>query len=363
MFLPNDYMKMAGDFPAGSAFAESDWHILAGFWHPVAFVHDIGDQPRLQTLLDVDLVIYRMGDAITVAKDRCPHRGARLSAGVIENEQLVCPMHGLHYDIEGRCTLIPSIAEPRPAIPEAFCLQVYQSVQKYGLLWVCLKGEPINSLPEWPALDPGGREVIRLPTDEWAASAARHVENFNDIAHFPWVHRQSFGGDKKDAFPLYKVNTTVGGLSFEVTYMEGGNRFPDGVEKKNREVRYLYEMTYPFSTLLHVCPTESDFVHFFADTVCPVSHNRSKIFQLYTDTSGKPDRKRFGVTRPSSSMRKINRLVEGQTPVELPLDLRHDFSIPADRFSLEYRRGLVSRFGLGSGRIDRQRRSIASVAP
>ena len=355
MFLPNDHMKTANDFPVGSAFQESDWHILAGFWHPVAFVHEIGEQPVSQTLLDVDLVIFRIGDAVTVARDRCPHRGARLSAGTIEQEYLICPMHGLHYDTDGQCTLIPSIAEPRPAIPREFCLQVYQSVQRYGLLWVCLKDAPLNPLPEWPDLEHEKRQNICLPTDEWAASAPRHVENFNDIAHFPWVHLQSFGGDKTEAFPLYKVDKTDSGLSFEVTYTEGGNRFPDGVEKKNREVRYLYEMTYPFSTLLHVCPLESDFVHFFADTVCPVSHNRSRIFQLYTDTSGKPKEKLW-----SDEAIIINAedkpLVEGQTPLELPLDLTHDFSIPADRFSIEYRRGLVGRFGLGAARQKTKRR-------
>jgi vanillate O-demethylase monooxygenase subunit len=346
MFLTKNHTQTATDTPTGSGFREKDWHILAGFWHPVAFVQDIVDQPLSRTLLDIDLVIFRIDGVITVARNRCPHRGARLSDGVIEKNQLICPMHGLHYDTTGQCTLIPSIAEPRPPIPKEFCLNIYQSVERYGLLWVCLKNDPINPLPEWPDLELPDRECVLLPSDQWAASAGRHVENFNDIAHFPWVHLKSFGGEKTDPFPVYGVDKTDSGLQFEVTYVEGGNRFPDEVEKQDREVRYLYEMTYPFSTLLHVSPVDSDFVHYFADTVCPVSHNQSRIFQLYTDTTGRPDADTW--TAEAMIINDEDKpLVEGQSPAELPLDMKHDLSIPADRFSLEYRRGLVKRFGLG----------------
>jgi vanillate O-demethylase monooxygenase subunit len=228
---------------------------------------------------------------------------------------------------------------------------VVQSVVRYGLVWVCLKAVADRPLPAWPDLEVSGRRQVMLPTDEWAASAGRHVENFNDIAHFPWVHVQSFGGEKTDAFPNYDVEKTDVGLRFEVSYTEGGNRFPDGVEAENRVVRYIYEHTFPFSTLLHVTPVDSEFVHYFADTVCPVSHNRSRIFQLYTDTTGDPD-----VDAWSSEAIIINAedkpLVEGQTPGELPLDFAHDISIPADRFSVEYRRAMVKHLGLGAAETE-----------
>ncbi len=347
MFLPKNHSKTATDYPPESAIRSSDWHILAGFWHPVAFAHEIKQIPVRQTLLDIDLVIYRTTKHITVARDRCPHRGARLSDGMIEKDLLICPMHGLHYNSTGACELIPSVAKPRPPIPENFCLTVYQSVERYGLIWVCLKTQPIKELPEWPTLEVSDRKSVYLPPDEWQASAGRHVENFNDIAHFPWVHIRSFGGEKTDSFPPYDVTKTETGLRFEVSYTEGGNRFPDGSTATNRDVRYIFEMTYPFSTLIHVAPVDSDFVHYFADAVCPVSNNRSHIFQLYTDTTGDPDTISW-----SEEAVIINAedkpLVEGQTPTDLPLDFSHDFSVPADRFSVEYRRGLVKLFGLGT---------------
>ncbi len=39
---------------------------------------------------------------------------------------------------------------------------------------------------------------------------------------------------------------------------------------------------------------------------------------------------------------------EGQRPAELPLDLRAEMHIPADRMSIEYRRALATKFGLGA---------------
>ena len=46
MFQATDHSTQVNtDIPRDSTFRESDWHILAGFWHPVAFVHDIKDKP------------------------------------------------------------------------------------------------------------------------------------------------------------------------------------------------------------------------------------------------------------------------------------------------------------------------------
>jgi vanillate O-demethylase monooxygenase subunit len=137
-----------------------------------------------------------------------------------------------------------------------------------------------------------------------------------------------------------------------MSYIEGGNRFPDGIKTKKRRVRYLYELTYPFSTLLHVCPLGSNYAHYFADAACPVTAHRTRIFQVYTDSTGYPD---FDTWTAEALI--INAedkpLVEGQRPIELPLDISEEINIPADRMSLEYRKGLVKKFGLGAAMEER----------
>ncbi len=133
------------DYPEHSEFREQDWHILAGFWHPVAFAHEIKEKPVPSKLLDVDLVIYRTADAVTVAKDVCPHRSTQLSQGHVVDDCLVCPMHGMRFDSFGVCRKIPSVPDQSLPISPRMNLQLYQSTERYGIIWTCLKASPL-----WP---------------------------------------------------------------------------------------------------------------------------------------------------------------------------------------------------------------------
>ena len=348
MFLATDSSRAASPLPRDCTFRDSDWRVLAGFWHPVAFAHDVAaDTPLAARLLDVYLVLYRTAVGITVARDLCPHRGTRISRGFMKDGEIVCPMHGLSFDGAGRCTRIPSVADPDAPIPERLRLRTVMSEERYGLVWACLSGEPIWPLPEWPGIGDPALKKLYMPVDTWMAAASRHVENFNDIAHFPWVHTESFGGDTAWAAPHYEVTHTERGLAFWIPYLEGGNRFPDGVAADRRQVVYSYELTFPFSTIITVAPQDSDFVHYLADTVCPVSARETRIFQVVTDTTGDPDPELW--TKDAQIINAEDKpMVEEQRPEDLPLDLRDEIHIPADRLSIEYRRALVAKFGLGA---------------
>jgi vanillate O-demethylase monooxygenase subunit len=347
MFLPVDHSKHRSVMPHGSSIRESDWLILASFWHPVALARDIADKPVAARLLDVDLVIWRTSGGISVARDACPHRGAQPSRGRIKGDLLVCPMHGLHFDGAGQCRRIPSIADPNAHIPPTLHLNMVRSEIHYGIVWACLSGEPVWPLPRWDGIDNPDLEKVYFGPETWKASAGRHVENFNDLSHFPWVHIDSFGGDPDEPVPPYEVEHTAYGLTFWTLYTEHFNRFPDGVPGDQRDVIYRYELTFPFSTMLKIEPTGSNYIQYFADVASPVSAGESLIFQLFTDTTGAPD-----IALWSKDQSTINRedrpLVEGQWPKELPLDVRDEMHIPADRMSIEYRRALAAKFGLGA---------------
>ena len=142
--------------PQTSGFSHADWHSLAGFWHPVAFSREVADKPFAARLLDVELVLYRHAAGVTVALDRCPHRSVRLSHGHLCDQTLACAMHGLRFDGTGRCVAIPSAGEGL-RIPERLQLQTFPSIERYGMVWTCLSGEPRWPLPEWPAFEVPGR--------------------------------------------------------------------------------------------------------------------------------------------------------------------------------------------------------------
>ena len=132
------------------AFTEENRAVLSRYWHPVAFSSELGNAPLGVVLLDQPLVLYRVDGKPAAALDRCPHRGARLSRGWMEADNLVCPYHGLHYDGEGRCTKIP--AAPDAKIPRNLRLEAVACQEAKNLIWICLAGEA----------DGEGEELLRF---------------------------------------------------------------------------------------------------------------------------------------------------------------------------------------------------------
>ena len=49
---------------------------------------------------DVDLVVVRVDDAVSVLYGRCAHRGALMSDGHVDGENLICGVHGWDYRID-----------------------------------------------------------------------------------------------------------------------------------------------------------------------------------------------------------------------------------------------------------------------
>ena len=349
MFLPVDHSRNASDLPEPCSFRAEDWRILAGFWHPVAFTHEVGDGPLPVRLLDVDLVVYRAGDGYTVARDRCPHRGTKLSIGQLEGGCLVCPMHGLHFDAGGQCVKIPSLKDPNTRIPPALNLTVYSSCVRYDLIWVCLTGEPIWPLPEWPALeseDPDMEKVL-IPVGEWNASASRAAENFMDIAHHPFVHVKTFGNPDRPVIGQHEVTETDQGLHLDFTRYEVERGWHDPEASGERLADYHYDLTYPFAKELKTVGQDDGIICYFYDIGSPISATQTRIFQLnltnhlYCSKEEYPEYQLF--TNEEDRV-----CVETQHPEALPLDLREELHIPADRFSLAYRKALVGKFGLGA---------------
>ena len=344
------------ELPVGCTFTESDWHILAGFWHPVAFSSEVQDKPFKARLLDVDLVVYRTVEGITAAKDICVHRGSALSLGRLdyEGKNIICPMHGLHYDHTGQCTKIPSM-DPSKRIPDVLKLVSYQVQERYGLVWVCMKDEATRPLPEWPRIEEDGTEWSTFFGQKglWHTSASRHVENFNDIAHYPWVHKGSFGNPNPATMPIgdYEVWDTDAGLSMKYGYTELARLHFDRDEGgKEIDAVYTKHLTYPFAIELimdRVLTDGSKQADVLYDISTPRSAREIGIYQIMQTNVPNPNIEDYIEYMNFVSSEDIP-IVESQRPEQLPLNIAAELHIPADKFSIQYRRQLVDLFGLGS---------------
>ena len=145
-------------------FSPSDWQVLSQFWYPIALQREVTGQPIGVTLLDQPLVIWRSASGVSVADDRCPHRGVPLSMGDLRGDDLVCPYHGLHYSATGQCTKIP--ADSSAIVPSQLCLKTYPVIEAYGLIWTSLMGAPqttdqLSGLPHFPEWnDPNYQQIL-----------------------------------------------------------------------------------------------------------------------------------------------------------------------------------------------------------
>ena len=163
-------------------------------WYVVADAADITTAPCSATLLGERFVLWRAADgAVRSAADRCPHREAPLSAGRVSDGCLVCPYHAWAFDADGVCVHVPS-SGPAAAVASSANLALVAVRERYGLVWLC-PGAPTGEPPEIPQdRDPSFRRVT-AGIENWQVSATRMVDNFCDVAHFPYVHAGTIGPD------------------------------------------------------------------------------------------------------------------------------------------------------------------------
>jgi nitrite reductase/ring-hydroxylating ferredoxin subunit len=160
----------------------------------VADADDIADEPVAIGLLGERFVVWRTVDGeLSAAADRCPHREAPLSRGRIDEGCLVCPYHGWTFAADGTCVSIPSSGPGSPIVSAAH-LSVLEVRERYGLVWLC-PGTPAADLPDIPQDRDGTYRRLTAGVETWQVSAMRMVDNFCDVAHFPYVHAGTIGAD------------------------------------------------------------------------------------------------------------------------------------------------------------------------
>ncbi len=87
--------------------------VLRHYWQPAALSEELrGDRPLVPVrLLGEDLVLFRdeLGD-LGLLERSCPHRGADLAYGRLEDGGLRCVFHGWLFDVGGTCLETPAEA-------------------------------------------------------------------------------------------------------------------------------------------------------------------------------------------------------------------------------------------------------------
>ena len=141
----NDLMTRVGPgTPAGD--------LLRRYWQPIGLVDELdGVRPvKAVRLMGRDYVLFRDEHGGLGLLDRdCPHRGADLAFGRLEDGGLRCPFHGWLFDVKGNCLQTP--AEP---LGSKLCTRIrqaaYRVVERAGTIFAYVgDGEP----PAFPEFD------------------------------------------------------------------------------------------------------------------------------------------------------------------------------------------------------------------
>jgi phenylpropionate dioxygenase-like ring-hydroxylating dioxygenase large terminal subunit len=136
------------------------------------------------------IVLFRdKGGAPAALIDRCPHRGAALSLGALEDGVITCPFHGWRFDARGRNCGVPWNPDAKCENLGAVALPVREL---HGLLWLHTGREAAGEPSASPSLALPGITVT-VQSAVWRAHWTRAMENMLDVPHLPFVHAASIG--------------------------------------------------------------------------------------------------------------------------------------------------------------------------
>jgi phenylpropionate dioxygenase-like ring-hydroxylating dioxygenase large terminal subunit len=314
--------------------------LLIDEWFAVARSADVPvGKPVAGRLLGRDLVLWR-AEGVQTWQDLCVHRGAKLSLGTVRKDCLVCPYHGWEYDAGGRCVRIP--AHPAQTPPLKAKARVFQAMERYGLIWVCL-GEPRHGLPSIPELDDATYRKLLAGPYAFHAQGPRIIENFLDVAHLPIVHGGWLGDPEHTEMADYTIEVSEDGII--ARDIEVWQPDPDGAGRPAK-VLYTYQVHRPLTASFRKLHNGQSFV--MVDMVTPVDEQHSVAWAILALNYGHDLADAELLDFQDKITMQDKPVVESQRPELLPLDLQAELHLRSDKAAVAYRRWL-REIGLSYG--------------
>jgi phthalate 4,5-dioxygenase len=208
--------------------------LLRRYWQPAALAQELDLDPLPVRLLGEDFVLFRDAGGRPALLDlHCPHRGADLSYGRMENGTLRCLYHGWRFGSDGTCLEQPG--EPAGSnFREKVLQHAYPARELGGLILVYLgPGEP-PPIPDVP--------FLAAPVTSCWTTKLFHECNYlqgnegnTDPQHLSYLHRK-FDDERtlrashallgRDAAPQIDVEETPFGLRiFAIREIGGGETY------------------------------------------------------------------------------------------------------------------------------------------
>jgi phenylpropionate dioxygenase-like ring-hydroxylating dioxygenase large terminal subunit len=319
--------------------------VLKRFWYPVMPLSQLlVESPQAFELLGQRLVLWLNGDGQPAAlADRCCHRSAQLSKGVVIHGCVRCPYHGWSYEASGRCVRVPQLPETQ-AIPASYRVPSFLSAVRYGYVWVCLHPEPIAPIPEISEADNPANRIIHQFYERWNCSGLRLMENSFDNAHFSFVHVNSFGDQQQPQPASLKITPIDYGF---VMYAQVPVVNPP-LQQKNLQIAEaatvrMNEQTWymPFIRTLKIT-YPNGLMHLIFTAATPISDRVSQIVQFCVRNDTEADAKAAEIIAFDRQVTMEDKAVLESTDYDTPLDLSAEQHMPSDQPGIVMRKQLAA---------------------
>jgi phenylpropionate dioxygenase-like ring-hydroxylating dioxygenase large terminal subunit len=222
--------------------------------------------------------------------------------------------------------------------------------ERYECLWTTL-GAPRHEIFQLDEANEKDRRVVVCGWVKIRTSGLRLVENFLDMAHFPYIHTNVLGAEPHTEVPHYASE-----IRRDVDEVWATNcQFYQPQIVANGEggmVQLTYRVPSPFTVMLYrVCPSAPDRLDAIAMFVQPIEPDICRaipVMYLVDQRSSHIDLLKF----EQIIFLQDRIIVENQRPLLLPLEPRSEIPTRADLSSVVYRRWLKEkglRYGTAEG--------------
>jgi phenylpropionate dioxygenase-like ring-hydroxylating dioxygenase large terminal subunit len=219
--------------------------------------------------------------------------------------------------------------------------------ERYGCIWTTI-GSPARDIFDIPEADEADRRFVPCGWVKMRASGLRVVENFLDMAHFPFVHKDILGSEAHATVPAYASEIR---RDVDEVWASNCSFFQPRIAATETEgafVHLTYRVPTPFVVMLYrVCPTSPDRLDAIALFIQPLEEDLCRaqpVMYLVDDVSSHTSLLNF----EQVIFLQDRIILENQRPLLLPLEARQEIPTRADSSSIAYRRWLKEkgiRFG------------------
>ncbi len=223
--------------------------------------------------------------------------------------------------------------------------------ERYGYLWVC-PGEAAEPRPlfAFPEFDEAGRRIVDCDGIGVNVSGLRMVENFLDMAHFPYVHSHFLGEVPHTEVAPYKVSIDEEADEIWATECRFYQPRTSGAATEGVDAQYRYRVMQPLTAMLYKTsvprPGAQDAIGLFVQPVDEEHIIAYCLLAYFDDELSDTDligfqHTIFGQDKP---------ILENQRPKKMPLVAGYETPTRCDAMSGAYRRWLKKR-GMSYGAI------------